>query len=304
MRRIAEPLRAMGATIDLDAGGGLPMRVQGAALHAIEWSSPVPSAQVKSAILLAAMLGGVSARVTEPARSRDHTERMLSARGVSLVVEDVTVALAPRQSLQPADMTVPADPSSAAFFVALAVLADAGELRIRDVCLNRTRTGLLEVLRRMGAALAIEDEREQGGETLGTIVARPSALRGTTVSPVEIPSLIDELPMLACIAARAEGETIVSGAGELRVKESDRISVMVQNLQAVGVEAEERPDGFVVRGSTRQLAGTVHTAGDHRVAMAFGVLGALRGNAIAIDDPDCARVSYPGFWRDLAEVTR
>ncbi|MEX2177703.1 MAG: 3-phosphoshikimate 1-carboxyvinyltransferase [Gemmatimonadaceae bacterium] len=302
MTRIAEPLRAMGARVDVASHGGLPMVIASGPLRPIEWESVVASAQVKSAILLAGVLGGVRAVVSEPFLSRDHTERMLVYRGVTLAREGNRVEVPAGQRLRPADVRVPADPSSAAYFVALATLASAGELRMTDVCLNPTRTGFLTVLRRMGAELDVMDRREDGGEMTGTIVARPSALRAIEIGPDEIPALIDELPLLACIATRAAGETVVLGAGELRVKESDRIATIVRNLRALGAEAEELRDGFRVTGARGALHGAISTHGDHRVAMSFGILGALPGNRIVIDDRDCVAVSYPGFWRDLDSV--
>jgi 3-phosphoshikimate 1-carboxyvinyltransferase len=304
MRRVAEPLRAMGATVELAPHGGLPMSVSAGPLRAIEWESPIASAQVKSSILLAALFGGVGVQVSEPHLSRDHTERMLAHRGVTLDREHdgTKVILHPGQILRPADITVPGDPSSAAFFVALALLAGSGELRIEDVCLNETRTGFFGALGRMRARLEVEGQREEGGETVGTLLAQPSMLSGIEVGPAEVPSMIDELPLLACIASRARGETVVTGAAELRVKESDRIATLVQNLRDLGADAEELPDGFRIIGSQRPLRGTVRTRGDHRIAMAFGILGALAGNEIVVDDPDCVAVSYPGFWTDLATV--
>ena len=299
MRRVAEPLRQMGATVELPAHGGLPMRVAAQGLRRIDWESPVPSAQVKSAILLAAVLGGVSARVSEPHLSRDHTERMLRARGVDVGGTGLTTEVAAGQTIAPADVAVPADPSSAAYFVAIALLADSGSLRITDVCLNETRTGFFDALLRMGADLAITDQRVEAGETIGTLTARPSSLRGIAVGAGDVPSMIDELPLLACVAACAEGETVVEGASELRVKESDRIAAVVSNLRSVGADAEEHADGFRVAGSAKRLAGDVATFGDHRMAMSFGILGAVRGNRIAIDDRECVAVSYPGFWADV-----
>ena len=169
---------------------------------------------------------------------------------------------------------------------------------------NRARTGAFEVLRRMGATVRYEDRTEQGGEPVATVVASTGALKGVVIAPHEVPSLIDELPLLACVAARAAGETRVTGAAELRVKESDRIKAVVDNLRAVGADAEELPDGFIVRGSDRPLKGRVITHADHRIAMAFGVLGAVAGNSITMDDPSCVGVSYPTFWDDLARVRR
>lgn len=303
MRRVAEPLRAMGADVVLAEHGGLPMSVTAGTLRPVDWHSTVASAQVKSAILLAALLGGVRARVQEPHRSRDHTERMLLARGITMECTDTTVTLDAGQSLQPVDMRVPADPSSAAFFVALAVLASEGELRLDDVCLNETRTGFLRVLRRMGADITLRDERMEGGEPVGTIVARPSELQAVSIDAGEVASLIDELPLFACVAARAHGESVVRGAGELRVKESDRIATLVSNLRALGATAEELEDGFRVTGTERPLRGGVITHGDHRIAMSFGVLGALPDNRVEIDDRGCVDVSYPHFWNELERVT-
>ena len=302
MRRVTEPLRAMGAGVALASHGGLPMTVTGGLLHSIHWESPVASAQVKSAILLAAVLGGVDATISEPHRSRDHTERMLGARGVDVRVNRNTVEVHAGQVVRPADVDVPADPSSAAYFVALALLAGAGELRLVDVCLNPTRTGFYNALKRMGADLEFEDRREVGGEVLGTIVARPSLLHGIDVSADEVPSMIDELPLLACIATRADGETNVRGAAELRVKESDRIATNVASLNALGGSARELEDGFTITGSRSALSGRVNPQGDHRIAMSFGILSALPGNDIEIADRGCVSVSYPGFWDALDNV--
>jgi 3-phosphoshikimate 1-carboxyvinyltransferase len=304
MRRIAEPLRAMGARVELAPHGGLPMKVTSGPLRDIDWDSPVASAQVKSAILLAALLGGVRARVHEPHLSRDHTERMLAQRGVELTRAGTTVELPAGQSLRPADVRVPADPSSAAYFIALALLAEAGELRLEDVCLNETRTGFLDALWRMGADIRLEEQREEGGEAIGTLVARPSELAGIEIDAADVPALIDELPLLACVAARAHGETIVRGAAELRVKESDRIAAVVRNLDALGVRADETEDGFRIVGGRTALQGKVRAHSDHRIAMSFGVLGALRGSRIQIDDPSCVGVSYPEFWSHLERAVQ
>lgn len=305
MRRVAVPLTEMGARIAFEGPeghDGLPMRVTGTALRSTSVVSAHASAQVKGAVLLAGLASGAEVTVEEPYRSRDHSERMLTARGVALEVTDTAVRLPPGQHLMAADVDVPADPSSATFFLALAALADEGELALTDVCLNPTRTGAVDVLRRMGVDIREVDVREVGGEVLGTLLVRPAHLRSTHIGGAEIPRCIDELPMLACLAARAVGETRISDARELRVKESDRIRAVVQNLRALGVDAEEFDDGMRIAGSTAPLKGHVVTHGDHRLAMAFGVLGALPGNHITIDDPGCVAVSYPTFWRDLARV--
>jgi 3-phosphoshikimate 1-carboxyvinyltransferase len=306
MKRVAGPLMQMGARIVFEGPpghDGLPMRVRGAALTGVHYVNTHASAQVKGALLLAGLASGVSVTVEEPTRSRDHSERMLLARGVALDVSEQAVTLHATQMVQPVDVIVPSDPSSATFFVALAAMADGGELRLENVCLNPTRTGAFDVLRRMGAHITVEHEREVGGELIGTLVVRPSSLVGATVAGAEIPRCIDELPMIACLAARADGATRISDAQELRVKESDRIRAVVENLRTLDVEVEEFPDGMRVVGSRRPLVGHVITHGDHRLAMAFGILGALPGNHITIDDPGCVAVSYPTFWRDLSQAT-
>ncbi|HEU5184402.1 MAG TPA: 3-phosphoshikimate 1-carboxyvinyltransferase [Gemmatimonadaceae bacterium] len=304
MKRIKEPLEAMGATVELEHGDGLPMTVRGNVLHPIVWRTPTASAQTKSAILLAALVAGVRAEVQEPVPSRDHTERLLTAMGATVRTVDGAVTLEPAEGLQPLDITVPGDPSSAAFLVALALLAENGEVELRDVGLNARRTGFFEVALEMGASLSWDADHEVAGEPVGIVRARSSHLRGIMVDGNDVPAMIDELVLLACLATRAEGETIVSGAQELRVKESDRITAVVQNLRTLGVDAEELTDGFAVRGSKRPLRGTVRTYGDHRVAMAFGVLARLPGNDIRIDDAACVAVSYPDFWNDLDRLAR
>jgi len=304
MGRVARPLSAMGARFTFEAAADrLPMTVHGGGLQGITWRMEVASAQVKSAILLAGLVGDVPVEVHESSVTRDHTERMLVARGVDVRVEGGAVSLIPGARLDAVDQVVPADPSSAAFFAALAAIADQGELALEDVCVNPSRAGAFRILSRMGARLRYEDRRVEGGEELARLVAEPGELRGVIVEAADVPSLVDELPILACVAACADGETRVTGAGELRVKESDRIRAIVENLRAVGAEAEELPDGFVVLGRGRRpFAGAVTTQGDHRIAMAFGVLGAVPGNQITVDDRACAAVSFPSFWEELARV--
>ena len=210
------------------------------------------------------------------------------------------------ESISAFQIDVPADPSSAAFFGALAAaggVGDGASIHLTDVALNPTRLGFFRVLRDMGADVVWEVEREECGEPVGTIVVAPGALRGIRIDGAQVPAMIDELPLLACLATRAEGETSVHGASELRVKESDRIAAVVQNLTAVGASVAELTDGFIVQGTSNALGGNVRTYGDHRLAMGFGVLGALRGNAIAVDDRECVSVSYPGFWSDLERVS-
>jgi 3-phosphoshikimate 1-carboxyvinyltransferase len=299
MRRVAEPLSAMGARFEFERGDGLPMVIHGGPLKSIRWTSETASAQVKSAILLAGVAAHVPVVVREPARSRDHTERMLRALGAEVEALGTIVRLEPPDRLAPLDISVPADPSSAAFMAALAVLASDGGLTIPDVCLNPTRTGFFRVLQRMGARLEVHPTGQEGGEDVGVLYVWPSELAGVTLGADDVPSMIDELPLLACLATRANGETRIQGAHELRVKESDRIATVVANLRALGAEVEEHSDGMTVIGTTAPLRGRVVTRGDHRIAMAFGVLAALPRNEIEIDDPGCVSVSYPAFWEDL-----
>ncbi len=308
MRRVTEPLSAMGASFEeLGEPDRLPIRVQGRALRPADHTSPRASAQVKSALLLAGLCAEVPVRVREPALSRDHTERLLRSQGVHVTTGEeggeVVVALEPSDRLRALDLDVPGDFSSAAFLLALAVLGGCPPLRTEGVGVNPTRTGLLRVLMRMGADVEIVDETESGGEPIAALMAERSELSATRVERGELPSLIDEIPIVAILATRASGETIVTGAEELRVKESDRLAAIVGNLRALGVEADELPDGLRVLGSDKPLSGSVRTRGDHRIAMAFGVLGALPGNDVRIDDPTSADVSFPGFWKVLRSLS-
>lgn len=302
MKRIAEPLTYMGARFDFERGEGLPMTVHGVDLRSIDWDTGGSSAQVKSAILLAGIVAGVEVRVTERFLSRDHTERMLRAMGVDVENDGNQVCLRPSQHLQPTEFDVPGDPSSAAVFVALATLAEEGELVIEDVCLNPTRTGFLAAVERMGGDIERDGVEQRAGEEIGRLRVRPAELSPVSIGATEVPALIDELPLLACLAAGSGVDLEITGAAELRVKESDRIATVVQNLVSVGASAEELPDGLRVRGVKKPLAGMVDPRGDHRIAMAFGVLGAMRGNRVEVKDPQTVAVSYPGFWDDLKKA--
>jgi len=303
MGRVARPLEAMGARFTLPAHGGLPMTIRGGTLHDIDWKSEVASAQVKSAILLAGLVSGVRARVVESNKTRDHTERMLEARGANVHVDDDSVTIEAHSALSALDTAVPGDPSSAAFFAGLGAMADEGELRLERVCVNATRIGFIDQLRRMGATILEQERRLEGGEWVADLVVTPGTLRGGSVTERDVPSMVDELPLVACLATRATGETVITGAGELRVKESDRIAATVANLRAIGATADELPDGMRIQGSAGPLRGRVITHGDHRLAMAFGILGTVSGNSIEVDDRECVAVSYPTFWRDLANVS-
>jgi 3-phosphoshikimate 1-carboxyvinyltransferase len=302
MKRVAEPLTYMGARFDFERGDGLPMTVHGVDLRSVDWDTKSASAQVKSAILLAGLVSQVEVRVTETSRSRDHTERMLRSMGADVESDRNQVCLRPARRLTPLDLAVPADPSSAAFFVALASLAGSGELQLDDVCLNPTRIGFISAIKRMGGDIRVTARATEGGEETGTLTVHPAALGDLSITAADVPSLIDELPLLACVAAAAGVELEVTGAEELRVKESDRISVVVRNLRAVGAKAEELPDGLRVLPGPREFSGSVDPHGDHRIAMAFGVLSAVSGNGIEIRNPEVVAVSYPSFWEDLKRV--
>ena len=311
MKRVTAPLCAMGASFEfLEEQDRLPLTITSAAgLSAVDWPSHVASAQVKSAILLAGLTGHTFVQVTEPRRSRDHSERMLNQLGVSVISHAVAggwrVELRdPPAQIEAFDFAVPGDISSAAFVLSLAALgATQDVLTVEGVGLNPTRTAFLDVLRRMGVDLNIALRPDSGAEPVGTISAESADLRATVIAPDEVPRLIDELPLVAILGARAKGTTIIRDASELRTKESDRISALVENLRGLGVSVEEFTDGLAVEGSWEPLSGRVKCFDDHRIAMAFGVLGAQPGNSIEIDDPDAASVSFPGFWEMLHNVS-
>jgi 3-phosphoshikimate 1-carboxyvinyltransferase len=303
MRRVTEPLARMGARFEERAGDGLPLMIRGGPLRPLRYAMPVSSAQIKSSLLLAGVVGGVAVAVREPrSRSRDHTERMLRAFGYQVAEVDGWIEFRPGGRIEPFDLQVPGDPSSAAFLIGAAILADAGELRIARVGVNPTRTGFLRVLERMGAPVQLEAADTSFGEPVADLVARPARLRGTEVTADEIPTLIDEIPLLAVLAARADGETIFRDVGELRVKESDRLGLIAENVRAVGGHAEVRGDDLHVDGGDAPPRGRVRTAADHRIAMAFAVMNTLPGARIEIDDLHCAAVSFPGFSETLRRI--
>lgn len=303
MRRVTVPLATMGARFTERHGDGLPLTVRGGRLQPLRYEMPVSSAQIKSALLLAGMAGEVAVSLREPnGRSRDHTERLLQAFGYAVTEEDGWIHLAPGGRLQPFDIQVAGDPSSAAFLVGAALMAQSGELRISGVGVNPTRIGFLDVLARMGGKIDLENHAIHFGEPVGDLIVRPATLRGTEVAAGEIPGLIDEIPLLAVLASRAAGMTTFRQVGELRVKESDRLGLIAENLRAVGAEAEVVGDDLVVQGSDRVPRGKVRTAADHRLAMAFAVLGTVAGSRIRIDDMACAAVSFPDFPATLRGI--
>jgi 3-phosphoshikimate 1-carboxyvinyltransferase len=304
MRRVTVPLRQMGARVtERNDAGTLPLTIRGNRLSALRYEMPVSSAQIKGSLLLAGLAGAVPVSVREPhGRSRDHTERLLRSFGYQVDERDGWVHFEPTGSVAPFDMQIPGDPSSAAFPVGAAVLAEGGELRITGVCVNPTRIGFLSVLKRMGASVEIDGLVVQFDEPVADLIARPASLRATLVAPEEIPGLIDEIPMLAAIATRARGTTVFREVGELRVKESDRLGLIAANIRALGGTAEVVGDDLHVAGGDSPPRGKVTTEGDHRLAMAFAVLGTVPGAKVTVDNMACAAVSFPGFPRMLRTI--
>ena len=299
MRRVTEPLKQMGADIK-EKGDGLPLTIRGGKLRGLTYTSPIASAQVKSALLFAGLTGRVPVTIREPYRSRDHTERLLAHLGLGVHERGGAIVYEPAQSFVPSfRLSVAGDISSAAFLVAAAVLADEGELLLEHVGVNPTRTGFLVVLERMGAHVERVNLRDEGGEPVADLVARPAPLAATEVTAAEIPTLVDEVPVLAVLASRANGTTVFREVGELRVKESNRLELIAANLRAVGVRSEARGSDLHVEGSGEPPRGRVETASDHRLAMAFAVLGTVGGAKITLSEQRSVAISYPNFFRDL-----
>jgi 3-phosphoshikimate 1-carboxyvinyltransferase len=304
MGRVVEPLTRMGAAI-VSPAGGLPLVVDGAALRGIDYTLPVASAQVKSAILLAGL--GASGRTTvhEPAPTRDHTELMLAAAGARLSRRPGSVTIEPGAPLRLDEVLVPGDISSAAPFLAAAALLPGSTVTVHDVGLNPLRTGFLDVLERMGARVGLGSRRTVAGEPIGDVEVTGGELVATSVGAAEVPRLVDELPLVALLAGKAHGTTRVSGADELRVKESDRIETVTAALRAIGVHIEARPDGFLVRGvPARPRGGTIDAAGDHRIAMLGAVAGAASQEGVHLRGAGCVAISFPGFYDLLAGLGR
>jgi 3-phosphoshikimate 1-carboxyvinyltransferase len=303
MQRIIDPLTAMGAEI-ASADGRAPLTVGGGQLRAIDWQPAVASAQVKSAILLAGLQARGRTTVRECAPTRDHTERAFPLFGLEIVSAGLDVSVDGAQTpVAPRDrLLVPGDPSSAAVWAAAAAAVPGSVVRIEDVCLNPRRLGFVAALRRMGAHVTIHEKDERAGESVGTIEVVHDQHTPTTIGPVEVPGLIDELPVLAARAALGGGLEVL-GAGELRVKESDRITALVTGLRALGVDAREQPDGFVIEGRRRPAGGTADAAGDHRLVLAFALVASGAAGPSTITGADAVSVSYPGFEHDLGMLT-
>jgi len=296
MRRVLEPLRHMGAAIaGADAADHGPLIIRGARLRGFEHTLTIASAQVKSALLLAGLYADRTTVVRQCGPARDHTERMLAAMGADIRVEGLDVSLRPPPSLSPLSLHVPGDFSSAAFLLVAGALIPNAEITIPDVCINPTRTGLLDGLQKMDARFAIRNKREQSSEPLADLVISTSKLRGIEIAGHTVVRMIDELPVLAVAATQARGTTVVRDAAELRVKETDRIAAMAQELDKLGADITPLPDGFVIRGPTPLHGGTVSSHGDHRLAMALAVAGLVADQPVTIRETACIADSFPGF---------
>ncbi len=299
MKRVTDPLTEMGAKVETAEGGRPPLKITGKqSLNSFSYQMPMASAQVKSCCLLAGMYAQGRTCVTEPAVTRDHTERMLKAFGCSVEVTDSTACVTGPAKLIATDIDVPADISSAAFFMVGASIADDSDIVLQHVGINPTRTGVIDILKLMGADITTFNEEEVGGEPVADIRIKSAKLRGVHIPEALVPLAIDEFPVLFVAAACAEGQTVVTGAEELKVKESDRIQVMADGLQALGVSARATEDGMIIKGGEIN-GGTVHGHDDHRIAMAFAMAGLCAGGDIHIEDCDNVNTSFPGF-ADLA----
>jgi 3-phosphoshikimate 1-carboxyvinyltransferase len=294
MRRIADPLRRMGADIQ-SADGHAPLAIRGGRLRGREHTLPVASAQVKSALLLAGLYADGPTTVHQPGPARDHTERMLAAMGAAIQVHGLTVTLVPPLSLSPLTLSIPGDISSAAFPLVAALLVPGSELTIKGAGINPTRTGLLDVLREMGAGIALSNEQEQGNEPMADVTVRASTLRGIEIGDHTVVRMIDEFPVQAVAATQAHGTTRVRDAAELRVKETDRIATAVNELRKLGARIEPLPDGFVIEGPTPLRGAVVDSHGDHRLAMALAIAGLVADDEVVIENAQCIADSFPSF---------
>lgn len=300
MKRIIDPLSRMGAKIRcLNGNGCVPMEITGSPLRGIHYLSPVASAQVKSAILLAGLYAEGETSVTEPSVSRDHTERMLSLFGADICTEGTTARIRPATDLYGQKIVVPGDISSAAFFIAAGLIVPGSEILIRNVGINPTRNGILKVCQAMGGSLTLMNERQDRGEPTADILVKSSSLHGTIIGGSIIPTLIDELPVIAAMACFSDGETIIRDAQELKVKESNRIRVMVDNLTSMGADVRETEDGMIIQGGRPLHGAVIDSRLDHRIAMTFAVAACMAEGETEILGAECVNISYPEFYKDL-----
>ncbi len=303
MKRIMEPLSMMGADITSIYGNNCaPLRIVGSPLHGIDYTSKVASAQVKSCILLAGLYADDCTRVTEPSVSRNHTELMLRGFGANVTCEGNTAAIFPDPELVGQKIEVPGDISSAAYFIAAGLIVPGSEILVKNVGINPTRDGLLRVCQAMGADITLLNKRENGGESVADLLVRHSNLKATTVEGKIIPTLIDEIPMIAVMACFAEGITIIKDAAELKVKESDRIAVMAENLSRMGAHITATDDGMIIEGGHPLHGAEINSHLDHRIAMSFAVAALASNGETIIQDADCVKISYPNFYEDLFKL--
>lgn len=304
MKRIIDPLTQMGAKIrSLHGNGCAPLSIQGGRLKGIHYQSPVASAQVKSCVLLAGLYAEGTTSVTEPTLSRDHSERMLTYMGAQISSRGTTVSVEPEPHLEAREILVPGDISSAAYFIAAGLLIPGSQILIKNVGVNPTRSGMLSVCQAMGAHIQYLNERKENWEPTADLLVTSSALKGTVIEGEIIPALIDELPILAVMAAFAQGETIIRDAAELRVKESDRVEAMVENLSAMGADITGTPDGMIIRGGRELTGARIRTYKDHRIAMAFAIGGMAAEGTTELEDAECVSISYPQFYEDLHRLS-
>ncbi len=299
MKRIFTPLSAMGAHFQCQDSGCAPFTIQGGNLRHIHYHSPIASAQVKSAILLAGLYGDGITRVTEPVLSRDHTERMLAGFGADITSEGTTASIRPEPKLEAQSIHVPGDISSAAYFIALGLITPGSEILIQNVGINPTRSGILTAAAAMGAELTLLNERNVSGEPVADILVTSSSLHGTVIEGAQIPTLIDEIPIIAIMAAFAEGATTIKDAQELKVKESDRIAVVSENLNAMGGKVTPMEDGMIIEGGYPLHGAHIRTFQDHRIAMSFYIAALNADGKSTFDDRSCVAVSYPSFYQDI-----
>ena len=304
MKRIMTPLSQMGAQIrSIHDNGCAPLEITGTLLHGIHYQSPVASAQVKSAVLLAGLYADGETKVTEPELSRNHTELMLSSFGANVKTEGTTATIQPAAELYGQKILVPGDISSAAFFIAAGLMVPNSEILIKNTGINPTRDGIIHVCKAMGADISLLNVCDDIGEPTADILVRSSPLHGTTVGGAIIPTLIDELPMIATMACFAEGTTVIKDAAELKVKESNRIEVMVRNLSAMGADVEETEDGMIIRGGKPLHGAVIDSKDDHRIAMTFAIAGCLADGETQILGAECVNISYPEFYEDLKRLS-
>ena len=302
MKRIIEPLTEMGANIESEHGY-LPLKITGTALRPVSYTLKIASAQVKSCVLLAGINAEGKTSVTEPSSTRDHTERMLPQFGITVEKKGLTTSVTGPQCAEPADITVPGDISSAAFFLAAALILQNSKITVSNAGLNPGRTGFIEIMRKMGANISISDKTSACNEPAGSITALSSRLEGTDIGGRLIPASIDELPVIAVVATQAEGMTIIRDAEELRVKETDRIEAVAENLRAMCADVEVTEDGLIIHGKQQLKGAVLESYGDHRIAMAFSIAGLVASGKTVIKDAECVNISFPGFFSFLRKLT-